>query len=192
MGVFDWIMKGIGFNEDEEENEVYTNTDDQISEIPERKKSRRELRREKKLKKKRAKNFELEEEPVSQSDYSFDKDQFNTNNNSSSSSYSDSYSSSSDDYSSSYNMGGSVGGYGTKNFVFFNPKNYDDVKKLVNYLRQSEPAIVNLEGLSDNEAQRILDFISGSVCALNGCIQRITGNIFLVAPEGFRIMTKQD
>ncbi len=84
------------------------------------------------------------------------------------------------------------GSYNQKNFVFFTPKNYEDVKKLIEYLKQTEPAIVNLDGISDDEAQRILDFISGGVCALNGSIQRIKGNIFLVAPDGFNIMVSRE
>ena len=84
------------------------------------------------------------------------------------------------------------GSYNQKNFVFFTPKCYDDVKKLVDYLKQTEPAILNLDNISDDEAQRILDFVSGGVCALNGSIQRIKGNIFLVAPEGFNIKISKD
>ena len=84
------------------------------------------------------------------------------------------------------------GSYNQKNFVFFTPKNYEDVKKLIEYLKQTEPAIVNLDAITDNEAQRILDFISGGVCALNGSIQRIKGNIFLVAPDGFNIMISKE
>ena len=34
----------------------------------------------------------------------------------------------------------------------------------------------------------MLDFASGSVYALNGSIQRVSGNIFLLTPEGLNIM----
>ena len=48
--------------------------------------------------------------------------------------------------------------------------------------------MLNLDGISDEEAQRMLDFSSGAVYALSGSIQRVSGNIFLLTPEGLNIM----
>ena len=48
--------------------------------------------------------------------------------------------------------------------------------------------MLNLDGISDDEAQRMLDFSSGAVYALSGSIQRVSGNIFLLTPEGLGII----
>jgi len=48
--------------------------------------------------------------------------------------------------------------------------------------------MLNLDGISDDEAQRMLDFASGAVYALTGSIQRVSGNIFVLTPEGLGII----
>ena len=74
-----------------------------------------------------------------------------------------------------------------QNVVVYEPKSPDDVQALIIYLRRREPAIINLDGVDPPTAQRILDFTSGAIFALNGSIHRIAGNIFLLSPEGVEI-----
>ena len=69
----------------------------------------------------------------------------------------------------------------------YRPQNIGDVQMLIDFLRRREPAIVNLDAAPEETAQRILDFISGAVYALAGSVHRITGNIFLLTPEGVEI-----
>ncbi len=71
-----------------------------------------------------------------------------------------------------------------QNVLVYEPKVYSDVQTLIDYLKRKEPAIINLNGLEDARAQRILDFTSGAIYALNGSVLRIAGNIFLLSPEG--------
>lgn len=180
VGLFNFIMKGIGFESEEVDEE----------QEEERKLSFRERRALKKAKKQR-RGQELDDNfncitdfnsgaNADPNSFAMNRDQFNTVTPDGMGRTG---------VTQTYNPYGS---YNQKNFVFFTPKNYEDVKKLIEYLKQTEPAIVNLDAISDNEAQRILDFISGGVCALNGSIQRIKGNIFLVAPDGFNIMISRD
>lgn len=72
--------------------------------------------------------------------------------------------------------------------VIYTPKTYEDVQTLIDYLKRDEPAIVNLAGIADNSAQRILDFMSGAVYGLSGSIKRIVGSVFLLTPRGVKIM----
>ena len=180
VGLFNFIMKGIGFESEEVDGE-----DEKTTKLSWR--ERRRLKKEQKRKKEQGlnDNFNCISDfgQVNNSDpnsFAMNKDQFNTVNPDGMGKTG---------ITQTYNPYGS---YNQKNFVFFTPKNYEDVKKLIEYLKQTEPAIVNLDAITDNEAQRILDFISGGVCALNGSIQRIKGNIFLVAPDGFNIMISKE
>lgn len=164
MGFFDWILKGVGVEPEDngEEKERKTKKD----------------KKEKQDKKAKKNSQEFVSETVARDTESFasNPDQFNTQNY----------------YYDAYSGGGqtqsNLGGYGTKNIVIYYPKNYDDVQHLIDYLKQGESAVMNLDGISDAEAQRILDFVSGAVYALSGSIHRITGNIFMLTPEGFNIM----
>ena len=72
--------------------------------------------------------------------------------------------------------------------VIYTPKTYEDVQTLIDYLKRDEPAIVNLAGIADSSAQRILDFMSGAVYGLSGSIKRIVGSVFLLTPRGVKIM----
>ncbi|MCL2847986.1 MAG: cell division protein SepF [Firmicutes bacterium] len=74
-----------------------------------------------------------------------------------------------------------------QNCVIFPPKNPDDVQMLIDYLKRKEPAVINLNDTSEQVAQRILDFVSGAMYALNGSITRIDTNIFLLSPEGIEV-----
>ncbi|MCL2234208.1 MAG: cell division protein SepF [Firmicutes bacterium] len=74
-----------------------------------------------------------------------------------------------------------------QNVVVYEPKNPDDVQHLIDYLKRREPAIVNLDNVDMDAAQRILDFISGAAYALSGSVHRIASNIFLISPEGVEI-----
>jgi len=71
--------------------------------------------------------------------------------------------------------------------IVYQPQTAEDVQTLIDFLKRKEPAIVNLDGATEAFAQRILDFVSGAVYALSGSVHRISGNIFLLTPEGVEI-----
>ena len=76
--------------------------------------------------------------------------------------------------------------------IVYQPRSAEDVQTLINYLKRREPAIINLDGTDEDVAQRILDFISGAIYALCGSVHRISGNIFLLTPEGVDISIPYD
>ena len=78
----------------------------------------------------------------------------------------------------------SAGGRDYRNVLVYEPKKCSDVQTLIDYLKRKEPAIINLDGTDPATAQRILDFTAGAVYALSGSVLRISGNIFLLSPEG--------
>ena len=74
-----------------------------------------------------------------------------------------------------------------QNVVVYEPRTPEDAQLLIDYLKQHEPAVVNLDNVEPIAAQRILDFVSGATYALSGSVHRIAGNIFLLSPEGVGI-----
>jgi FtsZ-interacting cell division protein YlmF len=63
------------------------------------------------------------------------------------------------------------------------PDRMEDAQLVCDHLKERHVVIVNVEGLEGREAQRIVDFIGGSVYALDGEIFDITNRIFAVAPN---------
>ena len=74
-----------------------------------------------------------------------------------------------------------------QNFMVYEPRNADDVQTLIDFLKRKESAIINLDNVESEISQRVLDFVSGAIYALNGSVHRISGNIFLLSPEGVGI-----
>ncbi|MGI6664253.1 MAG: cell division protein SepF [Christensenellaceae bacterium] len=73
--------------------------------------------------------------------------------------------------------------------IIFQPSSYDETQSVIDRLRERKPVIVNLDEIEVAVAQRILDFISGAVYALNGDIKKAARNIFVVAPSNVEIST---
>ena len=76
------------------------------------------------------------------------------------------------------------------NIIMVEPKSMSEIQQVVDYLKQGQSVAVNLEGLSSADMERILDFLSGAIYGLNGSIHRWHGDLFLLAPEGHKILKK--
>jgi len=72
--------------------------------------------------------------------------------------------------------------------VIAQPEKYDDAQEICDHLKNKKPIVINLEDIEKESAQRIIDFLSGSVYALDGNIQKVSSGIFLIAPNNVDIM----
>ncbi len=73
--------------------------------------------------------------------------------------------------------------------LIYKPVSYEDTQSIIDHLKEKKPIIVNLDELDTDVAQRILDFVSGAVYALNGNIRKAARNIFVVAPYNVDVST---
>jgi cell division inhibitor SepF len=71
--------------------------------------------------------------------------------------------------------------------VVLQPETYDEAQDICDHIKQKKPVIINLDKMDRDIAQRIMDFVSGSCYTLNGNLQRVTNNIFIIAPENIDI-----
>jgi cell division inhibitor SepF len=67
--------------------------------------------------------------------------------------------------------------------VLSEPRSYDEAQEIADHLRSRRSVVVNLQRIRSDHAIRIVDFLSGTVYALNGSINKIGPNIFLCAPD---------
>lgn len=71
--------------------------------------------------------------------------------------------------------------------VVTQPTSFEQSEEICNYLKERRSVVLNLEYVNKDVARRIVDFISGSVHALDGHIQKISNSIFLIAPTNYEI-----
>nr|MDD6336110.1 cell division protein SepF [bacterium] len=71
--------------------------------------------------------------------------------------------------------------------MLYQPLSYRDTQNIIDNLRNNKPVIVNLENLERDIAQRVLDFLSGAVYALNGRINKVSKGIFVLTPHNVDI-----
>lgn len=67
------------------------------------------------------------------------------------------------------------------------PTAFDDAQDICDVLLNGRAAVVNLEGFDPSEAQRIMDFVSGAVYAINGKLHQISKYIFIFSPDNIDI-----
>lgn len=71
--------------------------------------------------------------------------------------------------------------------VLSEPRSYDETQEIADHLRARRPVVVNLQRVRQDLAVRIVDFLSGTVYALNGGISKVGPNIFLCTPDSVEI-----
>lgn len=71
--------------------------------------------------------------------------------------------------------------------VVFQVTSFEQSETICNMLKQKQSVIVSLEYVNKDVARRVVDFISGSVHALDGHIQKVSNAIFVVAPFNYEI-----
>ncbi len=67
------------------------------------------------------------------------------------------------------------------------PNTFEDSQNICNMLLSGRPVVVNLEGFDPDDAQRIMDFISGCIYAIKGQYHQISKYIFIFTPENVDI-----
>lgn len=65
----------------------------------------------------------------------------------------------------------------------FEPRTYSEAQEIADHLKNKRSVVINLQRISHDQAVRIVDFLSGTVYAVGGDIQKIGMNIFLCTPD---------
>ena len=67
--------------------------------------------------------------------------------------------------------------------ILLEPRAYSESQQIADYLKASCAIVVNLKRVTPDQAKRIVDFLSGTLYAINGDLQKLGGGIFLCTPE---------
>lgn len=71
--------------------------------------------------------------------------------------------------------------------VLYEPRSYEEAQEIADHLRSHRTVVINLQRVRNDQAMRIIDFLSGTVYALGGGISKIGGNIFMCTPDTVEI-----
>ncbi|NLJ98322.1 MAG: cell division protein SepF [Tissierellia bacterium] len=71
--------------------------------------------------------------------------------------------------------------------VVHEPLNYEDAPKIIDDIKIRKTVVVSLEQLDPEIKRQIFDFINGGLYSLEGNIQKVTKDIFVLAPNNVEI-----
>ena len=77
---------------------------------------------------------------------------------------------------------------GKQEVVLFHAKTFDDAAKAADELRRKKAVILNMENVDKALTRRVVDFLSGSVYALDGSVKKIAQSTYLFCPHNMDVV----
>ena len=79
---------------------------------------------------------------------------------------------------------------GNSKMILLEPRAYSESQQIADHLKSRHTVVVNLKRVTSDQAKRIVDFLSGTIYALGGDLQKIGGGIFLCTPKNINVQGK--
>lgn len=79
-------------------------------------------------------------------------------------------------------------GSGKQEVVLFHAKTFDDAAKAADELRRKKAVILNMENVDKALTRRVVDFLSGSVYALDGSVKKVAQSTYLFCPHNMDVV----
>ena len=79
-------------------------------------------------------------------------------------------------------------GTGKQEVVLFHAKTFDDAAKAADELRKKKAVILNMENVDKGLTRRVVDFLSGSIYAMDGSVKKIAQSTYLFCPHNMDIV----
>ena len=77
---------------------------------------------------------------------------------------------------------------GKQEVVLFHAKAFDDAAKAADELRKRRAVILNMENVDKALTRRVVDFLSGSVYALDGRVKKVAQSTYLFCPHNMDVV----
>jgi len=71
------------------------------------------------------------------------------------------------------------------------PARFSDAQEIGDVVRQGNPVIVNLQTSDRDLARRMIDFCSGLTYALNGSMEKVADQVFLLTPSNVEVSAEE-
>lgn len=79
---------------------------------------------------------------------------------------------------------------GENKMMLLEPRAYSESQQIADYLKSKSAVVVNLKRVTPDQAKRIVDFLSGTLYAIGGDLQKLGGGIFLCTPKNINVEGK--
>ena len=79
-------------------------------------------------------------------------------------------------------------GSGKQEVVLFHAKTFEDAAKAADELRRRKAIILNMENVDKTLTRRVVDFLSGTVYALDGSVKKIAQATYLFCPHNMDVV----
>jgi len=77
---------------------------------------------------------------------------------------------------------------GKQEVVLFHAKTLDDAAKAADELRRKKAVILNMENVDKALTRRVVDFLSGSIYALDGSVKKVAQATYLFCPHNMDVV----
>ena len=77
---------------------------------------------------------------------------------------------------------------GKQEVVLFHARTFDDAARAADELRRKKAVILNMENVDKALTRRVVDFLSGSVYALDGSVKKIAQCTYLFCPHNMDVV----
>ena len=79
---------------------------------------------------------------------------------------------------------------GGAKMILLEPRAYSESQQIADHLKKRNTVVVNLKRVTPEQAKRIVDFLSGTIYAIGGDLQKVGGGIFLCTPNNVKVNGK--
>jgi len=79
---------------------------------------------------------------------------------------------------------------GGAKMILLEPRAYSEAQQIADHLKKRNTVVVNLKRVTSDQAKRIVDFLGGTIYAIDGKIQKRGGGVFLCAPNYVSVQGK--
>ena len=74
--------------------------------------------------------------------------------------------------------------------ILLEPRAYSESQQIADHLKKRNTVVVNLKRVTNEQAKRIIDFLSGTLYAIGGDLQKLGSGIFLCTPKNINVQGK--
>ncbi|CDE98233.1 cell division protein sepF [Clostridium sp. CAG:628] len=75
----------------------------------------------------------------------------------------------------------------TGKMILVEPRAYSESQEIADHLKSRNSVVVNFKRVTNDQAKRIIDFLSGTLYAIGGDLQKIGEGIYLCTPKNIDV-----